>query len=212
MTGLDRRAVIRRVQAHERARAETVARVRGDHDHGHEDGHDTVLRPDPPLKRAAVLVPIVDRSDGLTVLLTKRTDHLSSHAGQIAFPGGRIEPEDPDPEHAALRETAEEIGLPSTQVELIGRLDLYHTSTGFEIVPVVGLVTPPLALVPAPDEVAAVFEVPLSFVVDPANHTRQSRDWRGGRRSYYVLPYDDWHIWGATAGMLVNLADVLTRP
>ena len=164
----------------------------------------------PPLKPAAVLVPIVEHADALTVLLTKRTDHLADHAGQVSFPGGRIEPEDPDPEYAALREAREEVGLPPDQVELIGRLDVYRTRTGFEVIPVVGLVRPPITnLVPDPHEVAEVFEVPLSFVLDPVNHELHSREVRGAKRTFYVLPYQGRYIWGATAGMLVNLAQVL---
>jgi 8-oxo-dGTP pyrophosphatase MutT (NUDIX family) len=179
--------------------------LRGDH------MLDRLEPPLPPLKAAAVLVPIVEHDDQLTVLLTKRTDHLADHAGQISFPGGRIEPEDPDPEYAALREAREEVGLPAEQVQLVGRLDLYRTRTGFEVVPVVGLVRPPLTLTPDPHEVAEVFEVPLAFILDPVNHQLHSRELRGMTRHFYVLPYEDRYIWGATAGMLVNLAQVL-RP
>ena len=195
-------------------REEIIARVtapraagalRGDH---MLDRHDP---PQPPLKPAAVLVPIVEHADGLTILLTKRTDHLADHAGQVSFPGGRIEPEDHDPEHAALREAHEEVGLAADQVEIVGRLDMYHTRTGYEVYPVVGLVRPPLSLMPDPYEVAEVFEVPLSFVLDPVNHELHQRELRGRMRTFYVLPYQDRYIWGATAAMLVNLAQVL-RP
>ena len=173
---------------------------------------DRLEPPPPPLKPAAVLVPIVEHADALTVLLTKRTDHLADHAGQVSFPGGRIEPEDPDPERAALREAHEEVGLPADRVELVGRLDIYRTRTGFEVVPVVGLVRPPLDdLKPDPYEVAEVFEVPLSFILDPINHELHTRELRGMTRTFYVLPYQGRNIWGATAGMLVNLAQVL-RP
>jgi 8-oxo-dGTP pyrophosphatase MutT (NUDIX family) len=181
------------------------AALRGDH------MLDKLEPPEPPLKAAAVLVPIVEHPDGLTVLLTKRTDHLHDHAGQVSFPGGRIEPDDPDPEYAALREAREEVGLPAEQVEIVGRLDLYRTRTGFEVVPVVGLVRPPLTLTLDPFEVAEVFEVPLSFVLDPVNHELHTRELRGRQRTFYVLPYQGRYIWGATAGMLVNLAQVL-RP
>jgi 8-oxo-dGTP pyrophosphatase MutT (NUDIX family) len=198
---LGRDEIIRRLAA-PRAGA---APLRGDH------MLDRLEPPQPPLKPAAVLVPIVEHDDALTVLLTKRTDHLADHAGQISFPGGRIEPEDPDPEYAALREAQEEVGLPPEQVEVIGRLDLYRTRTGFEVVPVVGLVRPPLVLTPDPYEVAEVFEVPLSFVLDPVNHELHKRELRGMMRTFYVLPYEGRNIWGATAGMLVNLAQVL-RP
>ena len=161
--------------------------------------------------RAAVLVGLVDRPQGWFVLLTLRAADLADHAGQISFPGGRIEPFDPDPIHAALREAKEEIGLPMDNVEVVGRLDTWLTGTGFEITPVVGLVRPPDALVPDPVEVAEVFEVPLDFVLDPRNHQRRSRELRGEQRSFFVLPYEQRNIWGATAGMLVNLAEVLTR-
>lgn len=161
--------------------------------------------------RAAVLVGLVDRPQGWSVLLTLRAADLADHAGQISFPGGRIEPEDPDPIHAALREAEEEIGLPMNHVEVVGRLDTWLTGTGFEITPIVGLVRPPEALVPDPVEVAEVFEVPLDFVLDPKNHQRRSRELRGEQRTFFVLPYQHRNIWGATAGMLVNLAEVLTR-
>jgi 8-oxo-dGTP pyrophosphatase MutT (NUDIX family) len=161
--------------------------------------------------RAAVLVPLVERPQGWFVLLTLRAADLAAHAGQISFPGGHIEPEDPDAIHAALREAEEEIGLPMNHVEVVGRLDTWLTGTGFEITPVVGLVRPPDSLVPDPVEVAEVFEVPLDFVLDPRNHQRRLREVRGQERSFFVLPYQHRNIWGATAGMLVNLAEVLTR-
>jgi len=161
--------------------------------------------------RAAVLVPLVDRPQGWTVLLTLRAADLADHAGQVSFPGGRIEPEDPDAIHAALREAEEEIGLPMNHVEVVGRLDTWLTGTGFEITPIVGLVRPPDALVPDPVEVAEVFEVPLAFVLDPRNHERRPREIRGEQRFFFVIPYQHRNIWGATAGMLVNLAEVLTR-
>lgn len=177
--------------------------IRGDHD------HPGTPAPQPPLRAAAVLVPLVEREEGLTVLLTKRTDHLNDHAGQISFPGGRIEPDDADPEHAALREAREEIGLAADRVDLVGRLDLYRTTTGFEVVPVVGIVRPPFELKPDPFEVADVFEVPLAFILDPGNRELRSRMWKGQERRFYVLPYGERYIWGATAGMLVNLAQAL---
>ncbi|HXS41260.1 MAG TPA: CoA pyrophosphatase [Stellaceae bacterium] len=161
--------------------------------------------------RAAVLVPLIERPHGWYVLLTLRSADLSDHAGQISFPGGRIEPEDPDAVHAALREAEEEVGLPTNHVEVVGRLDTWLTGTGFEITPVVGLVRPPESFAPQPGEVAEVFEVPLDFVLDPGNHLRRSRELRGELRSFFVLPYQHRNIWGATAGMLVNLAEALTR-
>lgn len=179
-------------------------RIRGDHD----------LNPDlvanPPLVPAAVLVPIVEREGGPTILLTRRTAHLHAHAGQISFPGGRVEHGDTDPADCALRETEEEVGLPRDRTEIVGRLDTYQTRTGFEIVPVVGIVRPPFTVQPDSFEVAEVFEVPLQFVLDPANHQRKSLADRGGvERQFWVLPYGEYYIWGATAGMLVNLSEVL---
>ncbi len=178
---------------------------RGDHDLSPD------LLPARPLTPAAVLVPLVERAGGLTVLLTRRTDHLHDHAGQISFPGGRCDPGDCDALATALREAEEEVGLPRDRVRPIGRLDTYITRTGFEVVPVVGLVDPPPFLTPDPFEVAELFEVPLEFVVDPANHRRHSRVYAGRSREFYVLPWQHYYIWGATAGMLVNLSDVLRR-
>ncbi len=158
---------------------------------------------------AAVLVPIVERPEGSAILLTQRTDHLHDHAGQICLPGGRIEPEDTSVVAAALREAEEEIGLDPKTVEIIGELAPYDTITGFRIHPVVGWIEPPLSLHPDPHEVAEVFEVPLRFVLDPANHRRQTYRRGALTRAYYVLPYEGQFIWGATAGILVNLATVL---
>ncbi len=165
--------------------------------------------PDRGLKRAGVLVPLVNRPEGVTVLLTQRTAHLQKHAGQIAFPGGGWEPQDPDLVTTALRETEEEIGLPREHVEVLGRLGVYETTSAYAVTPVVGWIEPPFPLTIDPFEVAEAFEVPLSFILDPVNHTRESRVRDGLRRHFYVLPYEDRYIWGATAGMLVNLYDVL---
>ncbi|MEM9682545.1 MAG: CoA pyrophosphatase [Pseudomonadota bacterium] len=176
---------------------------RGDHDLNPGMARPTELVP------AAVLVPIVERDDGMTVLLTQRTDHLNAHAGQISFPGGRVETEDSSLEAAALRETEEEVGLQQRHIDLVGQLDIYVTRTGFEVTPVVGIVTPPFVIKPDSFEVADVFEVPLSFIVDPANHEKHSRVYKGMERQFYVLPYENRYIWGATAGMLVNLSEVL---
>ena len=178
---------------------------RGDHDLNEEG-----MRPVPPLKPAAVLVPLVEHPGGFTVLLTQRSPDLRAHAGQISFPGGRIDPEDASPEEAALREAHEEIGMPRDSAELIGRLDTYEVRTGFAVTPVVGLVKPGFEVIREVGEVAEVFEVPLSFVLDPENHERHSRLIRGKRRYFYVLPFEERYIWGATAGMLVNLFEVLT--
>jgi 8-oxo-dGTP pyrophosphatase MutT (NUDIX family) len=176
--------------------------ARGDH---------TLSGGTPPkiLTQAAVLIGITLHPDGMNVLLTQRAAHLTDHAGQISLPGGRVEPTDPDSVFAALREAEEEIGLPPDHVEIVGRLDTYITGTGFEIAPVVGLVRVPFASRLDEFEVAELFEVPLAFIVDPANHERRSRELRGRMRSFYVLPYRDRYIWGATAAMLVNLAEVL---
>jgi 8-oxo-dGTP pyrophosphatase MutT (NUDIX family) len=158
---------------------------------------------------AAVLVGLVDRAAGPALLLTQRTDHLRDHAGQICFPGGRIEPDDENAAAAALREAEEEIGLDPARVSILGKLPPYQTVTGFRINPVVGWISPPFELRPDPFEVAEAFEVPLHFVLDPENHRRQSYRRGPVTRGYYVLPYQGRFIWGATAGILVNLARVL---
>jgi 8-oxo-dGTP pyrophosphatase MutT (NUDIX family) len=158
---------------------------------------------------AAVLVGLLERSGGPALLLTQRTDHLRDHAGQICFPGGRIEAGDAGPTAAALREAEEEIGLDPGRVGVLGELPTYRTITGFRIHPVVGWVSPPFTPRPDPHEVAEVFEVPLHFVLDPENHRRQSYRRGALTRGYYVLPYQGRFIWGATAGILVNLARVL---
>jgi 8-oxo-dGTP pyrophosphatase MutT (NUDIX family) len=159
---------------------------------------------------AAVLVPIVNHPDGLTLMFTQRTAHLHDHAGQISFPGGRVDEGDADRIATALRETEEETGLSSSRVEIIGRLPDYDIPTGFRVTPVVGWVEPPFVLNPDPFEVADVFEVPLGFFLDPANHQRHS-DLRDGRiRYYYSMPYGERKIWGATAGMLYSLYQILT--
>lgn len=159
---------------------------------------------------AAVLVPLIEHAAGFTVLFTQRTADLKAHGGQISFPGGRLEPEDADAVAAALRESREEIGLAGEKVEVLGRLDPYVTVTGYEVTPVVGAIRPPLDVKADPVEVAEIFEVPLSFFLDPINHQRHSRTAGGVARAYYAMPYGDRYIWGATAGMLVNLYDVLT--
>jgi len=167
---------------------------------------DQDARPDPTfLKAAAVLVPIVTRPDELTVLFTRRTAHLKAHSGQISFPGGRIEQSDASEQAAALRETDEEIGVAAASIEVIGRLADYHTRTGFRVTPVVGLVSVPFSLRVDAHEVDEVFEVPFSFLLDPANHQLHSRELQGRQVQYYAIPYRDYYIWGATAGMLVNL-------
>ena len=157
-------------------------------------------------KPAAVLVPVIDRGEP-TVLLTLRTAELASHAGQVAFPGGKIEPADESPVAAAMREAREETGLPPTLIEPIGYLDLYLTFSGFRILPTVARVKPDFTLTPNPTEVTETFEVPLKFLMTPANHQRKTRDWSGFARDYYVMPYQNRYIWGITAGILRNLYD-----
>ncbi len=166
-----------------------------------------MAREERTLMPAAVLMPLVERSEGYTVLLTQRTAHLEHHAGQISFPGGRAEEEDANPVDTALREAEEEIGLQRRHVvEIAGFLDLYQTVTGFLITPVVGFVAPPFELALDAFEVAEAFEVPLDFILDPRNHESRSMFYKGQHRRYYVIPYEDRFIWGATAAMLVNFA------
>jgi len=162
-----------------------------------------------PLVPAAVLVGIVNRDEGLRVLFTERSAHLPDHPGQISFPGGRVEPDDADDRAAALREAHEEIGLLPAQVELLGELAPYETVTGYRVKPVVGWIEPPIELAPDPFEVASVFEVPLDFLLDPANHRRQFRMQGDVRRDYWAMPYGERYIWGATAAMLLILERTL---
>ncbi|MBT3553366.1 MAG: CoA pyrophosphatase [Rhodospirillaceae bacterium] len=176
-----------------------------------EPGHDHWVRGNGTLKPAAVLVPLVTHEDGLTVLLTKRTEHLNNHAGQISFPGGRVDEADRDARHTALRETEEEIGLGSNAIEVIGRLADYVVGTGYLVSPIVGLVEPPFRLKPHPGEVAEVFEVPLDYVLDPDNFERHSREYEGTERFYYAVTWNDYYIWGATAGMLRHLSSIVWR-
>ena len=159
--------------------------------------------------RAAVLIPLLLQPNGLSVLLTQRTTHLRDHGGQISFPGGRMDPEDAGPNETALRESEEEIGLERERVEIIGQLPEYLTVSGYSVTPIVGLVKPQAEYVLDEFEVADIFEVPLQFLMDPANH--QIRVWQSdqGSRSFYAMPYKDRFIWGATAGMLRNLYHLL---
>ncbi|MCW8836388.1 MAG: CoA pyrophosphatase [Rhodospirillales bacterium] len=205
--GLTRTAIISRFASKGLpADAESVVAGRGDH------ALNPGMHPTGELIPAAVLVPLVDRPDGMTVLFTRRTAHLANHAGQVSFPGGHIEEADGTPLEAALRETEEEVGLARDRIETIGRLDTYVTRTGFHVVPVVGLVTPPFDVKPDPHEVDEVFEVPLSFLLNPANHQRHSVVYEGEPRYFHAMPYGDYYIWGATAGMLINLYEVLSGP
>ena len=158
------------------------------------------------LRQAGVLVPVWLHEGQARLILTKRSSHLKHHPGQIAFPGGRIDPDDADAVAAALREAEEEVALPRHQVELLGTLDPYETGTGYAITPVVGLVPSGLAFTPQASEVADVFHVPFAHVMDPANHEVRSGEWQGRERRFYVIRHGNHEIWGATAGILVNLS------
>jgi len=164
-----------------------------------------------PLTPAAVLVPLVLRPEGVTLLLTKRTAHLNDHAGQVSFPGGRVEISDANRIATALRETTEEVGVHPRHITPIGNLDIYITRTGFEVTPVIGILNPPFEQKPDPFEVAEIFEVPLDFFMDRANHERHSYDFNGSTRYFHAMPYNDYYIWGVTAGIIVNLVDILSE-
>jgi 8-oxo-dGTP pyrophosphatase MutT (NUDIX family) len=163
------------------------------------------------LAPAAVLLPIIAHGEP-TVLFTRRTPHLSRHAGQVSFPGGRLHESDPSLTETALRETQEETGIAPDFVSVAGFLDCYETGTGFAILPVVGLLREGFVLAPDPNEVEEAFEVPLAFLLDPANREHRSAEWQGRRREFYAFAYGPHNIWGATAGILVNFADRVTAP
>ncbi|GAK45931.1 NUDIX hydrolase [Tepidicaulis marinus] len=184
-------------------------KTRGDHDLNPDEWVEPSERKS--LRLAAVLVPLIERGEGVFVLLTRRADHLNSHSGQVAFPGGKVE-EGETAAQAALREAEEEVGLDPSLVEIAGFLDPYETGTGFRILPVVGFVKPDFTLKIDPNEVAEAFEVPLSFLMNPDHHERHSIMWRGKRRAYYAMPYEGHYIWGATAGMLKNMYDRVYAP
>lgn len=171
------------------------------------DLRDAVIEPIAPLTPAAVLVAVTDRPRP-GVILTQRTETLRKHAGQIAFPGGRLDPGE-DAVAAALREAEEEIALARTTVQVVGPADRYVTITGFEVTPVIGVVPPDLPLSPSAAEVADWFEAPLDFLLDPLNHVERTLDWQGRQRRYYEILWKDRRIWGATAAMIVNLAQRL---
>jgi 8-oxo-dGTP pyrophosphatase MutT (NUDIX family) len=187
---------------------ETIVPARGDHD---LDPMTVAIAKVRPIRPAAVLIPVVARAEPM-VLLTQRTAHLKDHAGQISFPGGKIDKSDASPLAAALREADEEIGLAPQLVEPLGYLDLYLTTFGYRIVPTVARVAPDFSLTLNRDEVDDAFEVPLSFLMSPENHQRKSRDWNGLTRHFYEMPYGERYIWGATAGILRNLWERIYRP
>lgn len=173
------------------------------------DLHVIALKEGGRVTEAAVLVPLVRRDAVVNVLLTQRTAHLNDHAGQISFPGGRVESADVSREETALRETEEEIGLPRARITLLGRLPDYEIPSGFRITPVVGWVEAPFELAPDPFEVASVFEAPLPYFLDPANYQRRQYHFRGRHRHYMAIPFEGRYIWGATAGMLYSLCRML---
>lgn len=182
--------------------------LRGDHD---ADPVVKAIAAVRPIKPAAVLIPVIDREEPM-VLLTQRTAHLPQHAGQIAFPGGKIDAIDASPLAAALREADEEVGLVPSAVEPIGYLDVYMTTLGYRIVPVVARVHPPFTLTLNPGEVEDTFEVPLSFMMEIANHQTHSREWQGMMRTYYAIPFGERYIWGVTAGIFRNLQQKIYGP
>ncbi len=192
-----------------RAAAETGA-PEAEHlgDHAlNPDFRETILQR--KLHDAAVLIAAVERDGEPHVILTQRTDNLRSHSGQVAFPGGRIDETDPSPEAAALREAQEEIGVEPSAFDVIGRMPDYASGSGYRISPVLAIADPAMRIVINPVEVAAVFEVPLAFLMDPANHRTESRIWNGRERHYWVMPYGERHIWGVTAGIIRTLYERL---
>ncbi len=198
---------MQRLRAEPPALGDVIARPRGDHDHQPQP----IKAPDETAAvPAAVLIGVVPRPEGPTVLLTQRAASLRSHSAQVAFPGGRVDAVDDSPVVTALREAEEEIGLPRERVRTLGFLDAYLTGTGYRIVPVVALLEPPFTLTLNAHEVDDAFETPLSFLLDPANHRREGREWKGLYRTYYAMPFGDRYIWGATAGMIRNLYERLS--
>ncbi|KNY23454.1 CoA pyrophosphatase [Methylobacterium sp. ARG-1] len=179
---------------------------RGDHS---LDPDGSAVIPPPPHRRAAVLVPVVFRASGPQLVLTQRAANLRDHSGQVALPGGKIDPADPGPADAALREAHEEIGLAPESVRLLGYLDPYLSGTGFLVTPVIGIVPDDAAFTPNPSEVADVFEVPLPVLMDRERYVLEVRVWQGRTRRYYALTFEDRLIWGVTAGILNNLRERL---
>jgi len=197
-------AELRRLRARLAEGAVPGTYERGDHDLNPGMGRTSILVP------ASVLIPIVMGAQP-QVLFTRRAAGLHDHAGEISFPGGRIEPSDADPIAAALRETEEELGLPRANIEVWGSLDAYETRTGFRVAPIVGIVSPPLVLRPDPREVAEIFEVPLAFLLDRANHRREEREAGGVMRRFHAIRFGPHLIWGATAGIVMNLCEWIER-
>jgi 8-oxo-dGTP pyrophosphatase MutT (NUDIX family) len=196
-----------RLRIRERLRLSAAARERSDFDL--DPKWRASMPPERVLRPAAVLIPIIERRNGLQVLFTRRADHLARHAGQVSFPGGRVNEGEDDPAAAALRETEEEVGLPRSFVDIRGELDRYETGTGFSIHPFVGLVREGFELRIDASEVAEAFEVPLTFLMDRTNHEQQTTMWQGRERRFYAMTYGSHYIWGATAGILVNLHERL---
>lgn len=181
-----------------------------------KDGDLNIYRPDEdyhaselPLKPAAVLIPLVDHKHGMTVLLTKRAQHLKTHSGQVSFPGGRCEPEDADAMETALRETEEEVGIDRSHMEVLGAMEDYETVTGYVITPVVAIIQPEYILKIDEREVDEAFELPLDYILDESNHELQSRVWDDKKRYFYVLMNEKHNVWGATAAMLVRFAKLI---
>ncbi len=189
--------------------AKRLATAEPSHDNCGDHDLNPDLKPALPLRPAAVLVGLLSRAGAFNIVFTQRTAHLQHHPGQISFPGGHVEPTDRDGVAAALRETEEEIGFPAQRIEVLGHLGTYITRTGFCITPVVGLLHPPFHFTPDPTEVAELFEVPLSFILNPANHQRRVRVIDGVERQFHALFHEEHEIWGATAGMLVDFRRVL---
>lgn len=179
-----------------------LKRILRHYDPLHGDASDTI-------RKAAVLVPVVLHENGPSILFTKRTDHLKSHAGQVSFPGGKAEPQDKNAVDTALRETEEEVGVSRERIEVIGRLDTCTTATGFKIVPIVGLIRPPFDIDPDPSEVAKVFEVPLMPVLEKDLLQQVRKEYAGKSWNTYSMVWKDWYIWGATAVILKNLVDII---
>lgn len=180
------------------------------------DGDLNIYRPDKdyhaselPLKPAAVLIPLIDRPDGMTVLLTKRAQHLKTHSGQVSFPGGRCEPTDAHAMATAVRETQEEVGIDPAHMQVLGAMEDYETITGYVITPVVAILQPDFSLKVDQGEVEEAFELPLDYILDETNHELQSREWNGQERHYYVLMNEKHNVWGATAAMLVRFARLI---